>query len=524
MTSLLPIGCASTLNMAEKVRAHAALRPDAPAVCAHGETLTYRVFCAQAQKLASWMKAEGCWRVAILGTRSVGACIGVLGAAWAGVAYVPLSLKAPAARLVDMLTQSRCDVLLVDRYGARLIDGVMLASCPSHIVAADEETRRLLASRLPTRISTLAELEAAAIEPVPVNAADDAYIIFTSGTTGKPKGVIISVGARAALIKALDERYTLTSNDRIAETTDLSWDLSVANMIFAWQYGGALHALAANEMIAPARFIRTNAITVWLSVPTIIITLLRRGTLRPGVFPTLRCSFFAGEGLPVHAAQAWQKAAPNSIVENLYGPTEATFTCIGHRLRAEETDDMVPIGQPYTTAYAAIIGPNGRFLPAGEIGELLLSGPQLATGYLDQPTLTTERFPMIAGKRWYRTGDAAYRDESGRFHHRGRIDNQLKVLGYRVEIEDVEAHMRAVCDAIAVAVCGYPFGALTADRLIAFVVGGSMTPDAIREALAKRLPSYMVPYAIYRVSELPLTANGKFDRARLAALIEPPEA
>jgi amino acid adenylation domain-containing protein len=519
MHSAFPAIGDTALNMAELVRRHATLRPNAPAIYAHGESQTYGEFCESAQQLGSWLKAQEARRIAILGSRSIGACHGVVGAAWAGAAYVPLSLKAPSSRLADILTQSRCDALLIDRYGARLIDDTLIAACPPLIVAADAEARRLVEAHFP-EIPVLSELQAPPMPPAAVAATDDAYIMFTSGTTGKPKGVIISVGARVALIKALTERYSLGHEDRVAETTDLSWDLSVANMIFAWRNGGSLHALAANEMVAPARFIRSRTITVWLSVPTVITTLLQRGTLRPDIFPSLRYSFFAGEGLPVHAAQAWSSAAPNSVVENLYGPTEATFTCIGHRFHAEETGNMVPIGYPYSTATAAIIDPNDHFLPDGEIGELILGGPQLATLYLDQPELTAERFPIIAGQRWYRTGDAAMRDTAGRFHHRGRIDNQLKVLGYRVELEDVEAHIRAACDAIAVAVTGNPPGAASVDHLIAFVVGGTMAPEVMRARLAQRLPAYMVPSAIQRVSELPLSANGKLDRARLGDLLD----
>ena len=495
-------------------------RPGAIAATADGASFTYGELCTAAALLGSWLVHRSAYRLAILGSRSLGGFVGVLGAAWAGAAYVPLSLKAPSTRIASMLAQARCDALLVDRHGARLIGDELLAFAPQ-IIAADEQTREYLEPKC-GNVPILSELKAPHVAPASVTPTQTAYIMFTSGTTGVPKGVSISVGARAALIRAMRERYDIKPEDRVAETSDLSWDVSVANMILAWDNGASLHALTAEAMIAPARFIRANAITVWLSVPSVITTLMKRGALRYGIFPSLRYSLFVGEGLSVHAAAVWQDSAPESIIENLYGPVEATFACMGHRFEAADAirGKMVSIGRPYSTAEAAILGEDGRFLGDGETGELLLGGAQLGDGYLDRDELTRERFPTIADRRWYRTGDVALRDSDGRYHHLGRIDNQLKVRGYRVELEDVEAQLRAVSDAISVAAIGWPHGASTADYLIAFVVGGSKTPEALRAALTERLPAYMVPGEIHAVETLPLSANGKLDRARLPELLQ----
>ena len=507
------------LNIMLALLDHRDARPESLAATADGASLTYNELCGAAAMLGSWLVDLRVQRLAILGSRSLGGFVGMLGAAWAGAAYVPLSLKAPAARIAAMLDQARCEVLLVDRHGARLINDELLGIGPQ-IIAADEHTRQLLEPKCGV-VPILSELAAAPIAPVSVTAAQTAYIMFTSGTTGVPKGVSISVGARAALIRALDERYDIKPDDRIAETSDLSWDVSVANMIFAWENGASLHALTVEAMIAPARFIRANAITVWLAVPSVITTLMKRGALRHGIFPSLRYSLFVGEGLPANAAAAWHAAAPESIIENLYGPVEATFACMGHRFESADAirGKMVPIGRPYTTADVAILGEDGRFLGDDENGELLIGGPQLGDGYLDRDDLTHERFPVIEGKCWYRTGDVARRDSEGLFHHLGRIDNQLKVRGYRVELEDVEAQMLTVSDAVAVAAMGWPLGATTADYLIAFFVGGTHTPTSIRAALAERLPAYMVPGEIHGVEGLPLSVNGKLDRARLPVLL-----
>jgi D-alanine--poly(phosphoribitol) ligase subunit 1 len=254
---------------------------------------------------------------------------------------------------------------------------------------------------------------------------------------------------------------------------------------------------------------------------------MRTGALRPGIFKSLRYSIFAGEGLARSAATAWQAAAPHSHVDNLYGPTEAAVYCLGYRadtaLARASGSDMISIGQAFHGLKAAIVDENLSFVPTGTKGELAVAGRQLADGYLDRADLTDARFRRIDGERWYLTGDAAYRDADGLFHHLGRLDNQIKVLGNRVELEDVESHLRAVTGAIAAAVIGWPQDN-AAQSLVAFTVGGTLSAAQARSALADRLPAYMVPSAIYAVDAMPLSSNGKLDRARLAGLLDRPEA
>lgn len=506
------------MNIARSVAERALSHPTALAATADGETLTYAGFAEAAGRLGGWLHGHGAKRVAILGSRSLGAFTAVIGSAWAGAAYVPLSLKAPSERLVAMMEQVRPDVLVVDRHGAALMDGTLLASAP--VLVADEATNAILRG---TRgeLPTVCDLAAPRIDPVAVSPADTAYITFTSGTTGVPKGVVVSVGARAALIEVLRGMFHLGPRDRIAETADLSFDISVANMILAWESGGSLHAVPSTSMVAPARFIRSEGITLWLSVPSVITTMMQTGALRPGILGTLRHSIFIGEALPALAAGAWAEAAPNSRLYNLYGPTEATFGCMGQVVAPQDATclPMVAIGRPFQRMKARIVGPDLAFLPAGTQGELVVAGPQLADGYLGRPDLTAARFPVIGGERWYRTGDTAVEDADGTFRHLGRLDNQLKVRGYRVELEDVESHIRAVSGSSSVAAMGLPAGSASAESLVGFTVGAAIEPSEIIRKLADRLPAYMVPSALHSVEALPLTANGKLDRSRLSDLI-----
>lgn len=506
------------MDLAGIVSRHAAARPEALAATADASHLTYAELEDGACRLGSWLRENSIDRLALLASRSLGAFVGVVGAGWAGAAYVPLSLKAPSARIATMLAQVDAGAILIDRHGAEQLDQALRGAIGSTaVIAADEVAQGLLRSR-DIEAPLIAELEAPSSPPAEVPSGT-AYIIFTSGTTGVPKGVVISFAARRALTDELARLYPLQPFDRVAETADLSFDISVANMLLAWTNGASLHAVPASGMIAPARFIRSDEITVWCSVPTVIANMQRSGVLRPGVFPTLRHSIFIGETLPVSSAEAWQLAAPMSTVDNLYGPTEACFGCFGHRLDASEEHDSsaVPIGLPFGTTDALVVDEQLGPVPLGGRGELAIGGAQLADGYLHNPELTDSRFPLIDGRQWYLTGDSVRQDSSGLFHHLGRIDNQLKIRGYRVELEDVESHLLGVSGAIAAAVL--PWMDTAGDQLVGFVVGAGRKPDEIRTMLADRLPAYMIPAEIHSVASLPLSANGKLDRRRLPELL-----
>jgi non-ribosomal peptide synthetase component F len=298
-------------------------------------------------------------------------------------------------------------------------------------------------------------------------------------------------------------------------------------MFMTWNAGASLHVVSASQLTVPISFIQDHALTVWNSAPTIVGLLMQLSAFRPGIFPSLRVSIFGGDTLTVEAATAWQGAAPASTVDNVYGPTEATIECLHQRLTdppmVTRERGSLALGVPYAGNTVAIVDAAMNFLPAGEIGELAISGVQLAVGYLDQVELTAARFPVIDGRRWYLTGDLAYQDSEGRFHHLGRCDDQIKVRGHRVELGDVESHLRQVCGTDLAAAVAWPFADGAATGIVGFVAGpaGEAIPSLpeIRAALERRLPGYMVPETIRRIAALPLTSHGKVDRGALVALL-----
>jgi D-alanine--poly(phosphoribitol) ligase subunit 1 len=449
-------------------------------------------------------------KVGVLASRSLGTYVGVLGASWCGAAYIPLSPKLPVERLVYMLKTVQPDALVVDDQGLACLTPEVKAVAPPLILDLSGNLGSLPESRLP--------------EPMHRKADDLAYILFTSGTTGLPKGVMISLGNVAQFLTAMEPRLNPTFTDRVSQTSELTFDVSVFEMFIAWGSGASVEVVPPNQLMAPARFIQDRRLTLWSSVPSIAAFMRRMKMLKPGVFPAVRYSVFAGEALPWSLAEAWQAAAPHSVVENLYGPTEATVYCIGATFGpdfpATTERGTVPSGYPLPGLEAAILDDAFTFLQAGREGQLAISGGQIASGYFNEAKLTEQRFPTIAGKTWYLTGDLARQDERGIFHHLGRIDNQVKVLGQRVELEEIESHLRAISGSENVAAIPWPIQDGIVTGIVAFTSGVTRPPEELLDALRRTLPSYMVPRQILQLDALPLNPSGKIDRKSLTRYLD----
>ena len=253
-------------------------------------------------------------------------------------------------------------------------------------------------------------------------------------------------------------------------------------MFATWQAGAALYILPASTVMNAVKFARNSALTVWNSVPSLGGMLRQIKALAPDSLATLRLTVFGGEQLPAGTVAAWHVAAPDSAIDNLYGPTEATVFClaqwVGAPLPLMPGRDVVAIGTALPGNQAAVIDEQGRLQDDGIPGELVIAGDQLADGYLGADELTAARFPVRGGKRWYRTGDMALREGGGRFHCLGRLDNQVKVLGYRVELEEIDAHLRAVCGVDVVGSVAWPLADGMARGIVGFI--GAPAIDAER--------------------------------------------
>ena len=506
-------------NIASPLFSTAEQRPDALAVQAGKDIITYGELAKKAACLAGHLRPQlNSGRIGILGSRSIAAYIGVAGAAWAGATYVPLNLKWPEERLITLMQELQLDALVVDKNGAAKLTDAVLKHAPADIIRAND------ASCIPGTVAMASIDDVLLSSPASRTAEETAYIVFTSGSTGMPKGVMVSCGSLAHYLTETRKWAKFAPEDRVAEAHDITFDLSVHNMFLAFEAGSSLHLMNQLDLVAPQNFIRRNAISCWMSVPTIVNTMRRAGSLKPDMFDTLRLSVFCGEPLGMDTVNAWAEAAPNSVVENIYGPTECTVVCARQRLTnpplVTESRNILAIGAPYDNFEITICAPDGSALRDGETGEIALTSPQLSDGYFNAPEQTAKAFRTIDGKRWYFTGDLGMRDADGVLHHMGRADNQVKVKGNRIELEEVETHLRKAAGTDLAAVVAWPYLEGIAQGLVGFAVTDTLSVADIQSAMKTALPDYMVPQCILLRDSLPENINGKIDRKALRAELD----
>ena len=507
-----------------------------PALVVDGERLTYRDLRRPAGKLASLLlqtAASDSPLTAILAYRSVTAYAGILGILGAGKGYVPLNPKFPTERTRRMMILSGCSQVIVGKecIGSlrELLQGfqrpltVILPETPDATsLQKDFPLHRYLSSK------DVCESRDSVFETdVPAQAI--AYLLFTSGTTGEPKGVPVSHSNVQSYINYVCGRYDLNETDRFSQHFDLTFDLSVHDIFVAWERGACLYSLPEKAVLLPAKFIRDNALTAWFSVPSVISVLSKTKLLEPDFFPSLRYSFFCGEPLAASYAQMWQNAGLHSVVENLYGPTETTIAISRYRWNKnhsleESLNGICPIGWTFAGQRSSIVDPDFNLLSRNQAGELLLSGSQVTSGYWNDSEKTRAKFVRIGSFEdtpWYRTGDLVKQDGSGCLYYLGRIDDQVKIRGYRAELQEIENVLRKACGTDQVVSVPWPVRDGCADGVIAFVSGQETLDegDALNYCRTY-LPSYMVPQRIYALDALPLNVNGKVDRRGLVRMLE----
>ncbi len=509
--------------------------PGRPALEVEGETLTFADLYERAAAFARTLEwrtpAGGPPLTAVFAYRSVTAFAGVLGALLRGHGYVPLNRTFPPKRNQDMLVRAGCRAIVVDTESAKQLDDLLAEiDQPLLVLLPESEDVSSYAGRWPLHefVGAL-ELEShESFEPVLVSPDAIAYILFTSGSTGVPKGVMVAHRNVTAFVDWAVSRYGVTEEDRLSQTFDMTFDLSAFDMFVAWERGACLCCPSAKTLINPGKFIRDSRLTIWFSVPSTGVFMRRLGMLKPGHYPTLRWSLFCGEPLPVEVARAWAEAASDSIVENLYGPTELTIACTVYRWDsvrspAEAVMGVVPIGEPFPTMSPLVVDEKLEEVDPGGDGEFLLTGPQVTLGYWQDEERTAAAFVVPAGERavHYRTGDRVRRpvgDEP--LLYLGRMDHQIKVLGHRVELGEVEAILREESGIDEVIALGWPRTPSGAGGVVAYLGDQSIDADALRTRVAQRLPTYMVPRSVHLLPGLPLNANGKFDRKALLARLE----
>jgi amino acid adenylation domain-containing protein len=466
-----------------------------------------------------------------LGGRTPTAYAGILAALYRGHGYLPLSTSHPAARNAEVLSRTGCAAIVADELGARqLIELVgRLEQRPTLVVPDLVDPTELREHASGCAVIGGDELESgeAAVDRE-TEAASLAYLLFTSGSTGSPKGVPISHANARSFLDAASRRYGIGPSDRLSQTFDQVFDLSVFDLFVAWSGGARVCSPRPIDLLSPFRYVEQHGITLWFSVPSLATLLRRKRLLRPGSLPSLRWSLFCGEALARSTAEAWQAAAPGSTLENLYGPTEATIACTAYRWDPERSpgecvDGLVPIGHPFDGVQTVVLDESLEPVDDDRPGELCVGGAQTFDGYWRDPAATERAFVERRGVRSYRTGDRVRALPGPGLAFVGRLDHQVQVMGHRVELGEVEAALRTA-DGVVEAVALPQGGAAgSAEGIVAFVTG-TPDPEAALRHVRTRLPGHAVPRAIHILDALPLNPNGKVDRGALRRSADEEEA
>jgi amino acid adenylation domain-containing protein len=506
--------------------------PDRPALCVNGSTATYSQLWNDAAAFAATLQeslhARAPRRTAVFADKSRAGFAAILGVLLAGHGYVPLNVRFPIERTRRMLQHAGCISIIVDSSAETLLDGLLKDVDTSlFIILAERDNVEAFEERWPRHTFIGAkELASASANVHRDSASEFAYLLFTSGSSGMPKGVGVTHGSATHFVETMVERYGITAADRFSQMFDATFDLSVFDLFVAWHCGACVYCPSRAALLNPDRFIREHELTVWFSVPTVGLLMKRIGALKAGRYSSLRWSLFCGEPLPMELAEAWTAAAPGSRLENLYGPTELTVACTAYRWHpvaspAECCGGIVPIGEPIRGMRARVVDERLVDVAPGHIGELLMTGPQRAPGYWRDAEATSRAFVRCPdGEVYYRTGDRVRRAVGGGpLAYVGRVDHQIKVLGHRVELGEIEWVLRqepGVHEAVAV---GWPLMSTGPGGVVAFVTGTDLDVAGIRVRMGQKLQSYAVPQTIRVLPALPQNANGKVDRQALLSLL-----
>jgi D-alanine--poly(phosphoribitol) ligase subunit 1 len=503
----------------------AARHPDKAAIRFQGWQLSYRELLQASNRIALQLRRAGVVRgdrVCALVAKSPAALAAMLGILKSDAIYVPLDADSPSLRVRTILSDCEpCAVLcgpearvLLESYRQDLPKGFT-------IIEVQPDTCGLVGLPEEPSASELSDGEYLCID------IDIAYLIYTSGSSGTPKGVMISHLNLCNYIEWALGYFQIKSWHNILNTAPLHFDMAIFDIFGALASGATLTLAPKKAQLFPSKLIEiltADKITLWKAVASLLAYFVRTNSLRPKILPDLETVIFSGESLHPKYLSAWTQAFPDKRFYNAYGPTEATgiSTCYEIKENAFDPRKSIPIGSACKNTEVFAITENGEIAKPGQCGELVIRGSGVSCGYWNNPEKTAQAFmhmrtPNGRIDRVYRTGDLVrHLQEEGSYAFIGRKDFQIKHFGYRIEPGEIEATLcdqPEVSDAAVVALDGVD---RDAPEIIAFVEAAEpASMVGMMDMLRKRLSAYMIPHKLIRLKAMPRTGNGKIDRQRL---------
>jgi amino acid adenylation domain-containing protein len=513
------------------LRRSAEAHPDRTAVVDGEREITYAELDDRSSRLARQLLDLGVRRgdrVGLFLDKSLESVVGIYGAMKAGACYVPFDPGAPVRRLAGIAADAGIRVLLsgAEKAGAWAEIGEVDRELESVVVLNEEDPG---ADRGGPRVVGTAAIDKQEGSDPRIWCLDRdlAYILYTSGSTGVPKGVMLTHRNAITFVDWAADLAGVTADDRLSSHAPLHFDLSVFDLYAAAWAGAAVVLVPARASVLPpelARWIHEARITVWYSVPSILTMLTDRGGLKGGEFPTLRVVYFAGEVFPTKYLRRLQQLLPHVGLFNLYGPTE-TNVCTWYEVPTlpEDSDEPIPIGRAIDNMDVFAVTEEGKLAPRGEIGELYVRGAGVMQGYWGDPERTARVLieNPFGDRGWdpvYRTGDLVSEDEDGNYLFLGRRDAQIKSRGYRIELGDIESALYAHPSVVECAVTAVPDDVVTNRIRAHLVVSERLDRAELIGFCAERIPRYMIPEIFEFADALPKTSTGKVDRQALAGL------
>ncbi|MGZ4111848.1 MAG: amino acid adenylation domain-containing protein, partial [Tumebacillaceae bacterium] len=479
--------------------------PDAIAVAFGEQQLTYRELNGRANQLAHHLQKLGIEadaRVTLCVERSLDLVVGVLGILKAGAGYVPLDTSYPEERIALILEDTQALVLVTQSH---LVP--QLPDHGAHVVCLDEEEQ--FASEPITNPQ-------AQVEPHHL-----AYMIYTSGSTGRPKAVMVEHRNLVSTLVASLQHFDFTADDVMPWIASVAFDIALFELMNPLLVGGTAVVLTREQVLDLPRLIEEmKNYTAIHTVPSLmrqIVQAIREGDILPESYDRLRKIFIGGDAVPPDLLTAMYEVFQQAQIHVLYGPTEGTIICAQYPVPRGTELDRFPIGSRLHNANLRLYDAHGQLVPLGVPGELYIGGYGVTRGYYGREDLTAEKYVLLDGERWYRTGDLMRRLQDGTLEFLGRIDNQVKIRGFRIELGEIETVLNQYASVHEAVVIVRETSAGD-KRLVAYAVpeeGETPTVSELRLFLKEKLPEYMVPSAIVLLEQMPLNPNGKVDRKAL---------